>query len=119
MRSAYWDKALLYWGYIPPIGDLNIAQRLWAELVENGEHINPIEYPNKPIGGLAPYSDRSSVMLARKKLTIPIFCGNISITEKQSLAIYCIASAGFLPQQQQVLHEKTLSQEVAIQKFRF
>jgi len=36
--------------YTPPLDDLELAQRLWTELVENGEHINPVEYPNTPIG---------------------------------------------------------------------
>ena len=49
MRSPYWNEALHYWGYNPPIGDLMFAQQLWTELVENGEHINPVEYPDKPI----------------------------------------------------------------------
>ena len=49
MRSPYWDEALHYWNYTPPLGDLNLAQKLWTELVENGEHLNPVEYPDKPI----------------------------------------------------------------------
>ena len=50
MRSPYWDEALHYWNYTPPLGDLNLAQQLWTELVENGEHINPVEYPDGKIG---------------------------------------------------------------------
>ena len=48
MQSRNWDEALLYWNYTPPLGDLNLAQRLWTELVEKDEHINLVEYPEKP-----------------------------------------------------------------------
>ncbi len=50
MRSPYWDEALAYWGYTPPIGDLKIVEDLWAELIENGEDLNPVEYPEEMIG---------------------------------------------------------------------
>ena len=51
MNSPYWDQALHFWNYIPPAGDLNLAQKLWTELVENGGHINInlVEYPDKPV----------------------------------------------------------------------
>ena len=48
MNSRNWDEALLYWNYTPPLGDLNLAQKLWTELVEKDEHINLVEYPEKP-----------------------------------------------------------------------
>lgn len=48
MRSPYWDECLHYWNYTPPLGDLKIARKLWEELVVNGEHINPVDYPDKP-----------------------------------------------------------------------
>ena len=49
MQSRNWDEALRYWNYTLSLGDLNLAQRLWTELVGNGEHINLVEYPDKPI----------------------------------------------------------------------
>ena len=48
MQSPYWDEALHYWNYTLPLGNLNLAQRLWTEMVEKGEHINLVEYPEKP-----------------------------------------------------------------------
>ena len=48
MQSRNWDEALIYWNYTPPLGDLNLAQKLWTELVEKDEHINLVEYPEKP-----------------------------------------------------------------------
>ena len=49
MRSPNWDEALHYWGYRIPAGDLALAQKLWADMIERCEHINPVEYPDKPI----------------------------------------------------------------------
>ena len=48
MRSSYWRESLDYWGFQPELGDLKIAQQLWAELVGKDEHINPVEYPLRP-----------------------------------------------------------------------
>ena len=49
MQSEEWLICCSYWGNTPKLGDLNLAQRLWTELVENGEHINLVEYPEVPI----------------------------------------------------------------------
>ena len=50
MWSGYWDEALRYWyGNHKPIGDLQFVERLWTEMVEKGEHIDLIDYPDKPI----------------------------------------------------------------------
>ena len=48
MQSRNWDEALEYWNYTPPLGDLILTQRLWTEMIEKGEHIHLIEYPDKP-----------------------------------------------------------------------
>ena len=48
MQSHSWDEALHYWNYTLPLGDLNLSQKVWTELVENDEHINLVEYPDKP-----------------------------------------------------------------------
>ena len=48
MRTPYWDEALFYWGHTPKVGDLKLAQQLWTELVEKGEHINPVDYADTP-----------------------------------------------------------------------
>lgn len=49
MQSEEWLICCSYWGNTPKLGDLNLAHRLWTELVENGEHITPVEYPEVPI----------------------------------------------------------------------
>lgn len=49
MRGANWDEALAFWNYKLPIGDLNLAKSVWRELIKKGEHINLVEYPEKPI----------------------------------------------------------------------
>lgn len=52
MESPYWKEALHYWSGNPGfgeenVGDLKFAERLWTEMVEKGEHINLVEYPDK------------------------------------------------------------------------
>lgn len=63
------------------------------------------------------FANTHSKMSVAKALTILDFCGNISLVEKMMLATDCIASVGFLSQQQKVSHEKIFPQEVEIQKF--
>jgi len=55
------------------------------------------------------FANTEKKMSIAKELTILYFCGNISIVEKTMLATHYIASAGFLPQQQQVPHETAFS----------
>ena len=48
MKSPNWEEALHYWkGNSPSVGDLSLAERLWTEMVEKGEHINLVDYPDK------------------------------------------------------------------------
>lgn len=52
MKSPYWKEALQYWSGNPRfgeenVGDLKFAERLWTEMVEKGEHINFVDYPDK------------------------------------------------------------------------
>ena len=49
MQSRNWDEALQFWNYTLPIGNLNIIERVWTEMIEKGEHIHLVEYPDKPI----------------------------------------------------------------------
>ena len=49
MKSYKWLEALDYWGQKPKQGDFNDAERLWEQTIENGEHLFPVDYPNKPI----------------------------------------------------------------------
>ena len=76
MQSPYWDQSLHFWGYTPPLGDLKLAQELWEELVIKGEHINPVEYPDKTIK--APPGDPDVFALIQSHL----FCvDNLSDTD--------------------------------------
>ena len=48
-RSGYWKEAVRYWQRNHKlIGDLFSAERFWAEIVERGEHINLIDYCDRP-----------------------------------------------------------------------
>ena len=52
METPYWKEALQYWSGNPRfgeenVGDLKFAERLWTEMVEKGEHINLVDYPDK------------------------------------------------------------------------
>ena len=50
MKSPNWEEALHYWkGNSPSVGDLSLAERLWTEMIEKGEHINLVDYPDKAI----------------------------------------------------------------------
>ena len=49
METPEWLISCSYWGNTPKLGDLNLAHRLWTELVEKDEHIHLVEYPEKPI----------------------------------------------------------------------
>ena len=52
MKSHEWIEAITYWqGSRPAIeGDLNLAEKVWTEIIENGEDLCPVDYPDKPIG---------------------------------------------------------------------
>ena len=49
MKSYEWIEALAYWGYKPKTDDLNLAENLWTEMLEKGEDLSPVEYPDKTI----------------------------------------------------------------------
>ena len=51
MQSYEWIEAVSYWrGNPTPIqGDLGLAENLWAEMVQNSEDLNPVDYPDKAI----------------------------------------------------------------------
>ena len=81
MRDQYWDEALKYWNYTPSLsdfGDLKLAKRLWTELVESNEHINLVEYPDKPIKSSEAYFTPETYALLNSHL----FCAdNLSDAE--------------------------------------
>ena len=49
MDTSHWDEALHYWSCGSSKRDLKLAEYLWERMIETGEHINPVEYPEKPI----------------------------------------------------------------------
>ena len=54
MKSPFWKEAVSYWCGNPTcgdgyVGDLGFAQHIWIEMVEKGEHLNLVEYPDIPI----------------------------------------------------------------------
>ena len=49
MQTDEWLDALDFWGQKPKAGDLNFAEKLWTEMVEQGEHLSFVDYPDKPI----------------------------------------------------------------------
>ena len=48
MNSYEWLEALGYWSQAPKQGDFNIAERRWKEMIENNEHLVPVDYPDVP-----------------------------------------------------------------------
>lgn len=49
MQSHEWIEAVTYWtGTSPTEGDLNLAERHWKEMIENNEHLVPVNYPDIP-----------------------------------------------------------------------
>ena len=50
MQADEWAEAVAYWKGNPvgKEGDLGLAEKLWAYMVENGEHTNLVEYPDTP-----------------------------------------------------------------------
>ena len=49
MKSYEWTEAVSYWtGTSPTEGDLNLAERLWTEMIEKKENLFPINYPDVP-----------------------------------------------------------------------
>ena len=48
MNSYEWLEALGYWSQAPKQGDFNIAERRWTEMIQNHEHLSPVDYPDIP-----------------------------------------------------------------------
>ena len=49
MQSYEWTEAVSYWTGNPSTeGDLNLAERLWTEMIEKNEHLVPVDYPDVP-----------------------------------------------------------------------
>ena len=49
MQSHEWTEAVSYWTGTPSTeSDLNLAERRWKEMIENNEHLVPIDYPDIP-----------------------------------------------------------------------
>ena len=48
MNFYEWLEALGYWSQAPKQGDFNIAERRWTEMIQNHEHLSPVDYPDIP-----------------------------------------------------------------------
>ena len=50
MKSHEWIEAISYWqGSRPSVeGDLNLAEKVWTEMIENGDDLSAVAYPEKP-----------------------------------------------------------------------
>ena len=49
MKSHEWIEAISYWrGNRPIEGDLNLAESVWTEMIEQGEDMSPVDYPERP-----------------------------------------------------------------------
>ena len=49
MQSYEWTEAVSFWtGNPSTAGDLNLAERLWTEMIKNNEHLVPVDYPDVP-----------------------------------------------------------------------
>ena len=46
MKWSEWEEALAYW-LLMPQGDLGLAENLWTEMIENGDDLSGVEYPDK------------------------------------------------------------------------
>ena len=53
MKSHEWLEAVSYWaGNKPKQGDFGLAEKLWTEMIENGEDLSPVDYPDKAFKAL-------------------------------------------------------------------
>ena len=48
MNADEFFEALSFWRYKPVVGDIDLAEKIWIEMILNGEHLNPVEYPDEP-----------------------------------------------------------------------
>ena len=51
MKSDEWIEAISYWrgGRPKKEGDLGLAEKVWTEIIENGDDFSAVEYPDRPI----------------------------------------------------------------------
>lgn len=49
MQTEAWFEALDFWGQKPKTDDLNLAEKLWTEMIKNGEHLSFADSPDTPI----------------------------------------------------------------------
>ena len=48
MQSYEWLEALGYWSQRPKAGDFGEAERFWEQMIENGEDLFLVDYPDIP-----------------------------------------------------------------------
>ena len=74
MQSYEWIEALAYWrgNPAPKQGDLQDAEKLWTQMIENGEDLSLVDYPDKPENiSCAP---RQSTLDASALIKSHLFC---------------------------------------------
>lgn len=67
MKTDDWVACLSFWGQKIRTGDLNFVEKLWTEMIENGEDLFPVGYPNTPIKS-KPYQNNEAHRLIHSHL---------------------------------------------------
>lgn len=70
IQTDAWFEALDFWGQKPKTDDLNLAEKLWTEMIENGEHLSFVDSPGTPIS--VKYSE--DVLKASALIHSHLFC---------------------------------------------
>ena len=70
MKTDAWFEALDFWGQKPKTGDLNFAEKLWTELIENNEHLSFVDFPDEPIR----FKQSEDVLKAPAMIHSHLFC---------------------------------------------
>ena len=78
MSRPSWDDSLEYWRELSLKKDLKLAEKVWVKMIDNDEHINPVEYAEKSFD--APPGDPDVYALIESHL----FCAD-NLTDSQML----------------------------------
>ena len=80
MSHPSWDESLAYWHELSLKKSLKFTEKLWVDMVDKDEHINPIEYPEQPINAPQGEGDPAVYPLIQSHL----FCVD-NLTDSQML----------------------------------
>ena len=70
MQTDAWLEALDFWGQNPKASDLNFAEKLWTEMIENNEHLSFVDSPDEPIR----FKQSEDVLKASAVIHSHLFC---------------------------------------------